>query len=115
MSQVKLCSYISSNDKIAYLRQKSLPEDYPGVQCVYCDKQWFFNSAIQLAMGFPKIEQHLTGACDDCPRDVRENIKIVNNQEDDERNELRFASDVRVTRRQYAKVVIERLGTPALI
>ncbi len=115
MSQVKLCSYERSKDAIAYLRQKPLPEGYPGVQCIYCDKQWFFNSAVQLATGFPKIEQHLTGTCcENCPRDVKKQISIAKNQEDLERHTLRLKTGEKVTRRQYAKIVIERLGAYVL-
>lgn len=84
------------------------------MQCLYCDKQWFFNSSVQLATGFPKIEQHLTGACEGCPRKVKENIVVTKNQEDLERNELRLKLGERVTRRQYAKVVIARLEAPEL-
>lgn len=112
MSQVERCKYTRSNDTTAHLRQKPLPEGYPGLQCIHCDKQWFFNSAIQLATGFPKIEQHLAGACDNCPKEVKKDIGIAKNQEELERNELRLKSGDRVTRRQYARIVIDRLGAP---
>lgn len=116
MSQVKRCSYVPSNDKTAYLRQKPLPEDYPGVQCIYCDKQWFFNSSMQLATGFSKIEQHLSGACENCPKTVKTNVNIAKNQETSERNELRsLFSDEKITRRHYANLVFKRLGATKLI
>ena len=115
MSQVKVCSYILAKDSISYLRQKALPEGFPGVQCIHCDKkQWFFNSSVQLATGFPKIEQHLSGACECCPKDVKKNILIAKGQEDVERHVLRAETGNRVTRREYAQVVIERLGAPPL-
>ena len=117
MSHVKQCAYIRANDKNFYLRQKPLPEKYPGVQCIFCEKQWFFNSSLQLATGFPKIEQHLTRFCDNCPRNVQKVIAMAKNQEDEERNELRIKSEgsISVTRRHYGQVVIERLGAPKLL
>jgi hypothetical protein len=35
MTQIKLCSYERSNDTIAYLRQKALPEGYPGKKFLF--------------------------------------------------------------------------------
>ena len=119
MSHIKRCAYIRANDKNVYRRQKPLPEYYLGAQCIFCEKQWFFNSSLQLATGLPKIEQHLTESCDNCPRNVQKiMIPIAKNQEGDERNELRFQSEegsISVTRRHYGQVVIERLGAPKLL
>jgi len=140
MSQVALCSYVRAEDTTAYLRQKPLPENFPGLACVHCrvkqdegkrdsqmpqqqqrqqkqkqqpptSKNWFFNSAIQLATGLPKIEQHLMKSCRMCPKSIRTNIMTAKIQEEEERVRLRLRSDEKITRRQYASLVFDRMGT----
>lgn len=115
MSQVERCKYVRSEDTIAYLRNKPLPEDFPGVECKYCTdkkKRWFFNTYTQVATGFPKIEQHLLFQCRDCPKEVKRDLSTAKSQEDLERFLLRTESETgeKATRRQYAGIVFDRLG-----
>jgi len=111
LTQVERCEYVPSEDTISHLRQKPLPEGFPGIKCKHCDeKKWFFNSPTQLATGLPKIEQHLMLQCSECPETMKSDISTAKSQEDAERFVLRAESGDKVTRRQYAGHVFERLG-----
>jgi len=119
MSQVERCYYVMAADTTPYLRQKPIPENYPGVQCKYCAKSsekkpWFFNGPIQLSTGFPKIEQHLMFSCKSCPKSIKHDIATAKSQEERERIKLRLKSGDKITRRQYATLVFSRLGVKPL-
>jgi len=128
MSQVERCYYNRSEDNTAYLRQKPLPEKFPGLGCIHCraklnegqnkqqlPKTWFFNSVIQLATGLPKIEQHLMKSCHAVPKNIRADIVTAKGQEEEERVRLRLKSGDKITRRQYATVVFDRLRGKELL
>ncbi len=130
MAQLDRVEYEVEKDPLNYLRQKPLPEGYPGVKCIHCDgishiaqnqhqhndKRWFFNSQKQLSSGFPKIEFHLLEQCPACPDDVKKYIRQGKKQEYAERSLLRLESDsgerLRYTRMRYAGAVFERLDAP---
>ena len=114
MAQMIQCGYIESDDVMSYLRQKPLPEGFPGVQCKHCcqcqgqnhhqnqnqihtdantsntKKKWFFNSYKQMATGLPKMEQHLLFQCEACPQSIKDHIIQAKRQEDLERTVLRM-------------------------
>lgn len=120
VAQVERCEYKKVEDAAAFLRQKPLPDGYPGVKCKHCsDKRWFFNSYKQLATGLPKIEHHLMSQCEGCEESVKRQITVAKKQEATERTVLRTessiaGSDKKMTRREYAQVVFHRLGCGGL-
>jgi hypothetical protein len=115
VAQVERCSYEKEKDATAFLRQKPLPEGYPGMKCKHCrDKRWFFNSFKQLATGLPKIEYHLMNQCVGCHEGVKRKIVMSKKQETVERTVLRadpcaVAAGKKMTRREYAQVVFDRV------
>jgi hypothetical protein len=112
VAQVEKCQYKKEEDTAAFLRQKPLPDGYPGMKCKYCsDKRWFFNSYKQLATGLPKIEHHLMSQCVGCHESVKRNIVMSKKQETIERAVLRAECQEgkKMTRREYAQLVFGRL------
>jgi hypothetical protein len=116
VAQVERCTYEKEMDTTAFLRQKPLPNGYPGMKCKHCsDKRWFFNSYKQLATGLPKIEHHLMNQCHGCHESVKRKIVMSKKQESVERTVLRaqvssvVAAGKKMTRRGYAEVVFDRV------
>lgn len=112
MSNVDRCEYIRAEDKTFSRRGRKLREGFPGIQCNHCnEKKWFFNCEHQVAVGLPKIEQHLIYQCIRCPREIKNNLILAKHQEEMERHILKTGKmkEAFPTRRRYAEILFERL------